>query len=174
MVRGRKMKNHGPDELLDWNTSFEKSLSKLSENHKINVIGPTELKLWPSLPAAIYAFMVPMEGVAVDEEELVADIQASIRKKIGSFAVPQRYLVSECAMHTMLYYSQTVTLCCCTNDNYSHSVIQTLHPTHTHPPPHTHTHTHTHTPPPHTPTHTPIPTPTHTHPLPLTDCTRAS
>ncbi|XP_064402705.1 acetyl-coenzyme A synthetase 2-like, mitochondrial [Halichondria panicea] len=42
---------------------------------------------------AIYAFMVPMEGVAVDEEELVADIQASIRKKIGSFAVPQRYLI---------------------------------------------------------------------------------
>ncbi len=117
-----------------------------------------KLKLWPSLPTAIYAFMVPMEGVAVDEEELVADIQASIRKKIGSFAVPQRYLVSECAMHTMLYYSQTVTLCCCTNDNYSHSVIQTLHPTHTHPPPHTHTHTHTHTPPTHTHTHP------HTHP----------
>ena len=29
------------------NISSERPLSKLSENHKINVIGPTELKLWP-------------------------------------------------------------------------------------------------------------------------------
>ena len=28
-------------------TPIEKSLSKLSENHKINVIRGTELKLWP-------------------------------------------------------------------------------------------------------------------------------
>ncbi len=28
-------------------TSSERPISKLSENHKINVIGPTELKLWP-------------------------------------------------------------------------------------------------------------------------------
>ncbi len=28
-------------------SSSERPLSKLSENHKINVIGPTELKLWP-------------------------------------------------------------------------------------------------------------------------------
>ncbi len=48
----------------------------------------------PPLPTAIYAFMVPMEGVAVDEGQLVADIQRSIRKQIGSFATPQRYLVS--------------------------------------------------------------------------------
>ena len=47
-----------------------------------------------SLATAIYAFMVPMEGVAVDEGQLVADIQRSIRKQIGSFATPQRYLVS--------------------------------------------------------------------------------
>ncbi len=30
-----------------FNTSSERPLSKLSENHKINVIGPTKLKLWP-------------------------------------------------------------------------------------------------------------------------------
>ncbi len=41
------MTNLVPDEILCFNTSFERSLSKLSENHKINVIGPTELKLWP-------------------------------------------------------------------------------------------------------------------------------
>ncbi len=33
--------------LIFLNTSSERPLSKLSENHKINVIGPTELKLWP-------------------------------------------------------------------------------------------------------------------------------
>ncbi len=32
---------------IDFNTSSERPLSKLSENHKINVIGPTKLKLWP-------------------------------------------------------------------------------------------------------------------------------
>ena len=32
---------------FDLNTSSERPISKLSENHKINVIGPTELKLWP-------------------------------------------------------------------------------------------------------------------------------
>ena len=42
---------------------------------------------------AIYAFMVPMEGVRDSEEEIVKDIQGSIKKQIGSFAVPQRYLV---------------------------------------------------------------------------------
>ncbi len=31
---------------LIFNTSSERPISKLSENHKINVIGPTELKLW--------------------------------------------------------------------------------------------------------------------------------
>ncbi len=31
---------------LDLNTSFERSLSKLPENHKILDIGPTEFKLW--------------------------------------------------------------------------------------------------------------------------------
>ncbi len=40
------MTNLGPDENLCFNTSCERPLSKLSENHKINVIGPTELKLW--------------------------------------------------------------------------------------------------------------------------------
>ncbi len=29
------------------NTSSERPMSKLSENHRINVIGPTELNLWP-------------------------------------------------------------------------------------------------------------------------------
>ncbi len=32
---------------LIFNTSSEKHLSKLSKNHQINVIGPTEPKLWP-------------------------------------------------------------------------------------------------------------------------------
>ncbi len=30
-----------------FNSLSERPLSKLSENHKINVIGPSELKLWP-------------------------------------------------------------------------------------------------------------------------------
>ncbi len=46
MVQGRKMPNYGPNEILDLNTSFERSLSKLSENHNIFDIGPTEFKLW--------------------------------------------------------------------------------------------------------------------------------
>ncbi len=32
---------------FDFNTSSERFLSKLSENHKINIIVPTKLKLWP-------------------------------------------------------------------------------------------------------------------------------
>ncbi len=32
---------------FDLNTSSERPLSKSSENHKINIIGPTELKLQP-------------------------------------------------------------------------------------------------------------------------------
>ena len=42
MVQGKKMAN--PDEILDQNTSFERSLSKLSENHKMFDIGLTVLK----------------------------------------------------------------------------------------------------------------------------------
>ncbi len=38
------MTNLGPDEILDCNTSFERSLSKLSENYKIFDIGSTILK----------------------------------------------------------------------------------------------------------------------------------
>ncbi len=34
MVQGRKMTNYGPDENLDLDTSFERSLSKLLENPK--------------------------------------------------------------------------------------------------------------------------------------------
>ena len=40
------MTNYGPDKILDLNTSFERFLSELSENHKIFVIGSTVLKLW--------------------------------------------------------------------------------------------------------------------------------
>ena len=36
-----------PKYTFNFNTSSERPLSKLSENDKINVIGPTELKLWP-------------------------------------------------------------------------------------------------------------------------------
>ncbi len=45
MVQGRKSTNYGPDENLDRNTSFERSISKLSENHKIFDIGAMALKL---------------------------------------------------------------------------------------------------------------------------------
>ncbi len=37
----------GRKQTLDFHTSSEKPLSKLSENHKINAVGTTELKLWP-------------------------------------------------------------------------------------------------------------------------------
>ena len=40
------MTNYGPNQILDLNTSFERSRSKLSENHKIFDIGSTVLKLW--------------------------------------------------------------------------------------------------------------------------------
>ncbi len=40
------MPNYGPDQILDLSTSFERSLSKLSENQKIVEIGSIILKLW--------------------------------------------------------------------------------------------------------------------------------
>ena len=40
------MSNLGSKEVLDLNTSLERYLSKLSENHKIVDIGSTVLKLW--------------------------------------------------------------------------------------------------------------------------------
>ena len=40
------MTNYGPNQILDFNTSFERSLSKLSENNKNFEIGSTILKLW--------------------------------------------------------------------------------------------------------------------------------
>ncbi len=40
------MPNYGPNKIWDSNTSFERSLSKLSENHKHFEIGSSELKLW--------------------------------------------------------------------------------------------------------------------------------
>ena len=45
MVQGRKMTNYGIDENLDLNTSFERYLSKLSENPQKIDIGSTVLKL---------------------------------------------------------------------------------------------------------------------------------
>ena len=39
MVQRRKMPNYGPNKIWDSNTSFERSLSKLSENHKHFEIG---------------------------------------------------------------------------------------------------------------------------------------
>ncbi len=35
------------NQAIDFKTPFKRARSKLSENRKINVIGPTELKLWP-------------------------------------------------------------------------------------------------------------------------------
>ncbi len=40
------MTNYGLDKIFDLNTSFERSLSKISENQKIFDIGSTILKLW--------------------------------------------------------------------------------------------------------------------------------
>ncbi len=40
------MTNYGPNKILDFNTSFERYFSKLSENVKIFDIGSTVLKLW--------------------------------------------------------------------------------------------------------------------------------
>ena len=39
------MSNYGPNQIRDFNTSFERSLSKLSENHKIIEIGSIILKV---------------------------------------------------------------------------------------------------------------------------------
>ena len=41
-----KMRNYGPNQNRDFNTSFERYFSKLSENYKIVEIGWSELKLW--------------------------------------------------------------------------------------------------------------------------------
>ncbi len=40
------MINYGPNQFFDLNTPFERSLSKLSENHKIFDIGSMIPKLW--------------------------------------------------------------------------------------------------------------------------------
>ncbi len=42
----QKMTNYGPKQILDLNTLFERSLSLLSENHKIVEIESMVLKLW--------------------------------------------------------------------------------------------------------------------------------
>ena len=42
-----KMRNYDLFQIWELSIPSERALSKLSENHKINVIGPTELKLWP-------------------------------------------------------------------------------------------------------------------------------
>ena len=39
------MTNYGPNQIRDLMTSFERSLSKRSENSKINEIGPSKQKL---------------------------------------------------------------------------------------------------------------------------------
>ena len=36
--------------------------SKLSENHKINVIGPTKVKLWPFKEASFNAYNIYLPG----------------------------------------------------------------------------------------------------------------
>ena len=43
---------------IDFITSSERPLSKLSENHKMNVIGPTEPKLWPFKDALLNAIII--------------------------------------------------------------------------------------------------------------------
>ena len=58
MGHGQKMTNYGPDKNLDFNTKSEKPISKLSENHKNNVIGPTEQKLWPLKMLHTYLYQI--------------------------------------------------------------------------------------------------------------------
>ncbi len=53
--------------LLIFNTSSERPISKLSENHKINVIGPTELKLWPFKDALLNIYYRTILLVSVGE-----------------------------------------------------------------------------------------------------------
>ncbi len=50
------MTNYGTAEILDLNTSFERSLSKLSENPPKIDIGSTVLKLWLLINKLIGAF----------------------------------------------------------------------------------------------------------------------
>ena len=48
------MTNYGPDEILDLITSFERSPSKLSENHKnFDIRSSTETKLWDTQPHSL-------------------------------------------------------------------------------------------------------------------------
>ncbi len=48
IAHGPRLENDklGRDEILDWNTSFKRNFSKLSENPKVFDIGSTVLKLW--------------------------------------------------------------------------------------------------------------------------------
>ena len=43
----------GPKLTFDFNTLSERPFSRLSKNHKIYMIGPTELKLWPFKDASL-------------------------------------------------------------------------------------------------------------------------
>ncbi len=73
MVQGRKMTNYGPNQIRDFNTSFKRSLSKLSENQKIVEIGSMILKLWllkdanypPPLPPLNQSPYVPTQCYSI-------------------------------------------------------------------------------------------------------------
>ena len=50
----------GPKQTFDFNTLSERPISKLSENQEINVIGLTELKLWPFKKKIIRVLELPL------------------------------------------------------------------------------------------------------------------
>ncbi len=72
MVQGRECQIRGPNKILDFNTSSERPLSKLSENH---VIGPTELKLWPFKDALFNARSPSFESTRVGSVTRVLMVQ---------------------------------------------------------------------------------------------------
>ena len=54
--------HEGPNKMLDCNTSFERSLSKLSGNHKNVDIGSTILKLWQPKDVQLHSIHSMVRG----------------------------------------------------------------------------------------------------------------
>ena len=48
----------------------------------------------PLMHLGIYAFVILKDGVTDKEENITTDLKQLVKKQIGSFAVPQEFLVS--------------------------------------------------------------------------------
>ena len=46
-------------------------------------------------PTAVYAFIILKDNVTESEEEMIKRMKAIVKSQIGSFAVPEKLLVSE-------------------------------------------------------------------------------